>query len=116
MTSTQPYYDCDQKESMDLNEFKKDLIGYIDAIKQDIEPGMVDPLDSDYDAIPYISLTVGTDDKMTQWGYQTGDNSFTGGAYSFPHWAVTEITEEQGSGDIADEVIKQLTELLPENR
>ena len=63
-----------------------------------------------------IDLTVATDDTGTQWNYQTGDNSFTGGCYGLPHWAVTQIDDDSDPDDVVDYLISELTELLPENR
>lgn len=58
------------------------------------------------DDIPGISVTVGAD--VDGWNYQTGDNSFTGGAYRYPHWAVTELYRDSQPEEFATEVISQL--------
>jgi hypothetical protein len=60
---------------------------------------------------PGIQLTVGANDELTQWSYQTGDNSFTGGAYSFPNWAVVGVYRDSNCREIAREIIDQLEEL-----
>ncbi len=58
---------------------------------------------------PSMSLTVGADRKS--WAYQTGDNSYTGGAYSFAHWGVTAIYRDSNSYHVADELLEQLYDL-----
>ncbi len=66
----------------------------------------------DDDAEPAICLTVATDDGAEEWAYQTGDNSYTGGAYHFPHWAVVYVMRDSAPADIAEEIAEQLGELI----
>ena len=42
------------------------------------------------------------------WGYQTGDNSYTGGAYFHPLWGVDTVTRGCNSRELAKEIINQL--------
>lgn len=42
------------------------------------------------------------------WGFQTGDNSFTGGAYFHPLWGVDTVTRGCNSRELAKEIISQL--------
>lgn len=58
-----------------------------------------------------LCLTVGTNDGSS-WGYQTGDNSFTGGAYGFQHWAVLYIYEDSIPAEVVKEIFSQWTELM----
>jgi hypothetical protein len=60
---------------------------------------------------PGIQLTVGANDDLTAWAYQTGDNSFTGGAYGFPNWAVVGVYRASNCREIARDIIEQLAEL-----
>ena len=58
-----------------------------------------------------VDLTVGWSPEDNSWGWQTGDNSFTGGAYSHPLWAILTITHETEVNDTVDDIITQLDEL-----
>lgn len=87
----------------------------------------VDMADAREDAIEYakeyggtdgeyehgVTLTVGWTPSTGEWGYQTGDNSFTGGAYGHPVWAVVYVTDAEmdrdEAGDVVDEILEQLT-------
>lgn len=61
----------------------------------------------------WLSVTVGADGKGREsWGWQTGDNSFTGGAYGYPHWAVVSLSRRCKSGEVADEILTQLRDLI----
>lgn len=59
--------------------------------------------------VPSMLVTVGCDDNG-RWGYQTGDNSFTGGAYGFPHWGIWTLTRTDNCRDAAVNIISQLQE------
>lgn len=75
---------------MDItNGVREDLKIFIEANLKDWKDYISDdPKDFEEGEIPYNTLTVGLNDKGSEWSYQTGDNSFTGGAYGSPHWAV----------------------------
>jgi len=62
-------------------------------------------------ATPSMCVTIGANASGSDWSYQTGDNSFTGGAYSFPHWAVITLTRRSNSLELARDVIDQIAEL-----
>ena len=84
----------------------KDLSGLIKEIKPYIDDSYV----AEDEALPGIDLTVGFDPDTSRWSYQTGDNSFSGGAYSYPIWAVTRIYRRSNSRELARELIEQLAE------
>ena len=65
-----------------------------------------------YTDIHEIDITVACDEHGTTWNYQTGDNSYTGGAYSLPHWAVSSINEDTSADDLYEDIIGQLEDLL----
>ena len=46
------------------------------------------------------------------WGYQTGDNSYTGGAYSYQNWAVGTLEYDTNVEELALDLIDQLEEHL----
>ena len=60
---------------------------------------------------PSIDLTIGFDPETSEWSWQSGDNSFTGGAYGYPLWAVTSIYKTDNSVTVAKYLIDQLGEL-----
>ena len=58
-----------------------------------------------------LDLTVATNDDASVWNYQTGDNSFTGGADGLPHWGVVTIYPDSDPIDLYGEIITQLQDL-----
>lgn len=71
---------------------------------------------SEEDTEPSTLLTVGTDQTGNIGGSQTGDNSFTGGAYGSPIWAVVYVYRCSNCHDLAVELQEQIVEQLQYNR
>ena len=55
-----------------------------------------------------VCLTVGYSPEAESWGYQTGDNSFTGGAYGHPFWGVVWIGADADPAEVADEIAEDI--------
>lgn len=93
--------------------FKEDLQAIVDKIVTEYEQYYKDNED-----VEYIQLTVGTNGDLcevsgsTLYGYQTGDNSYTGGAYGYNHWGVVEIDDESDPEEVVEDICEQLSELL----
>jgi hypothetical protein len=62
------------------------------------------------DETPGIQLTVGWNAETGEWGYQSGDNSYTGGAYHYPIWGVVGIYRRSNSLEIARDIRNQLAD------
>ena len=92
---------------------KKVLVELVQIIKKDVRKHGAQKSEwDDDDADQTLTLTVGANGEgRNQWSFQTGDNSFTGGAYLYPHWAVVEVGERDNAGQVADDILDQLSEL-----
>lgn len=66
---------------------------------------------ADGDDKPGIDLTIGVDTVSGDWSYQTGDNSYTGGAYGYRDWGVTRVYRATNSRECARDLIAQIDEL-----
>lgn len=91
------------------DQFVYDLRALIEAVRGDIK----DDYRSEGCGEPSTDLTIGCDGDPTVWGYQTGDNSFTGGAYGYHTWAVVTVFRDSDPIVLASELINQLTDQLP---
>lgn len=60
---------------------------------------------------PSMDVTIGWEPDDGSWNYQTGDNSYTGGAYGYPHWAVVYLDRRSNSTELARDVREQLLAL-----
>lgn len=69
---------------------------------------------ADDDEQPGMCVTIGftqeTEDKDASWHYQTGDNSFTGGAYGHPHWAVVYLYRDSDPESLAGDAANEIAE------
>ncbi len=90
---------------MKEKEFNREMVALIKALKKEIRD---DYRADDESTTPSMSVTVGAD--ANGWGYQTGDNCYTGGAYGFPHWAVVSIDRRSNSQLVANDICDQLGE------
>lgn len=87
---------------------RAELARLVRAVRSDISPEF---RAYEGDETPGICLTIGANRKGN-WSYQTGDNSFTGGAYGFASWAVVSIYRDSNSFTVADEIRGELSESL----
>jgi len=81
-----------------LKELQKDIGDEYRAYEDDEEPGM--------------HITIATDDSLKSWGYQTGDNSFTGACYHYPYWGIGALYRETDCAELASELIESLTDVM----
>lgn len=59
------------------------------------------------DTLPSMLVTIGANDSGN-WKFQTGDNSFSGGAYGFPYWGVVALYRRSNCRELARDVINQI--------
>lgn len=60
------------------------------------------------DETPGMQVTFGVtikEDGSLSWSYQTGDNSYTGGAYGHPYWGVVSLYRRSRSREVAEEAM-----------
>jgi hypothetical protein len=66
------------------------------------------------DDVPGMCLTIGftpaDKDKDASWHYQTGDNSYSGGAYFHANWAVVYLYRDSVPSEMANDIADQLGE------
>lgn len=72
---------------------------------------------SGFDVAPVtVQITVGftpaSDDAEASWSYQTGDNSYTGGAYGHPFWGVVWISADSLPDEVASEIAADIESQL----
>ena len=65
----------------------------IAALLRELKPTIGDEYrasDDSEDNTPGMCVTIGADETGA-WSWQTGDNSYTGGAYGMPYWGVISL-------------------------
>ena len=94
------------------SEVKTLLFNLIPSIEDDYRC-TDDPEDNEdnEDGEPGICVTVGAtiaEDGEISWSYQTGDNSFTGGAYGHPVWGVGYLYRGSNPEEIAKGIVDEI--------
>jgi hypothetical protein len=105
---------------MKTNRLEKDLARMIPqwtrllkSLKADIGDDYRATDDPD-DTTPGMCVTIGftpsNDERDCSWHYQTGDNSYTGGAYGHAHWAVISLYRRSNSFELARQAVDEIAE------
>ena len=92
---------------MNIQEFTKDMESLVAALIPEIGDEYRASGD-DMEELPSMDLTIGAD--ANGWNYQTGDNSFSGGAYSFPDWATVALYRDSIPSEVAADIVSQLAD------
>jgi hypothetical protein len=64
---------------------------------------------------PGMAVTVGatvTDGGEISWSYQTGDNSYSGGAYGHATWGVGYLYRRSNCAEVADSMVDEIADQL----
>lgn len=69
--------------------------------------------DDPEDKTPGMLVTFGLSDDG-EWGYQTGDNSFTGGAYGLPFWGLAYLNRRSNCKELAQYAMDEALEQMPD--
>lgn len=67
------------------------------------------------DECPGMQVTIGAtpdDDGNLAWHYQTGDNSYSGGAYSHAHWGVIYLYRRSNCVDLAKGAVGEIADSI----
>lgn len=91
---------------MNTEQFHTDITNLVALLILDIRD---DYRANDDDDLPSMGLTVGVD--ADSWGYQTGDNSYSGSAYHYSDWAVVTLYRDSIPSEVADDIVNQIADL-----
>lgn len=100
----------DKKNAKAAREFRELLVSLKRTIGDDYRA-------HEESTLPSMEVTIGAtvkDGVITGWSYQTGDNSYSGGAYLHPHWAVLTLHRRSNSTELAREAVEEILNLAAE--
>ncbi len=89
----------------------KDVTALIQVVKADIQD---DYRAFEMDNVPGIQLTIGSTDGK-DWGWQTGDNSYTGGTYGYAFWSVEGVYRDTNCRELAAQMVREVKDQIAEN-
>jgi len=81
-------------------------IGELARLVRDVKLDIMDEYIEEKGDTPSIQLTIGADEDG--WSYQTGDNSYSGGAYGYRSWGVGYVTRRCNSREVARDILSDL--------
>ena len=93
---------------------ERDIRALLIRLKREIEDDYRASDDPD-DNTPGMLVTVATTDGES-WSYQTGDNSYTGGCYSHPHWALIFLYRRSNCAELAIDAVGELLGMIEEEK
>jgi len=82
----------------------KDLVNLLIKLKKHINTDML----QEGDTLPSIQITISVDKLLSDWNYQTGDNSYSGGCYGDPYWGVGSLYRRTNCKQLAKDLIEDL--------
>lgn len=98
-----------------MNKLATEFAECLEDLKPYIEDDYRATDDPDDDE-PGMQVTFGVADRKPgdswEWNYQTGDNSFTGSAYHYPHWAVVYLYRDSDCRELAVDAASEILELI----
>jgi hypothetical protein len=105
-----------------LPSLKKEIRELLVSLKKDQDWKQLrkDYKEAGDDESPHIFVTIGCtfdfEENEISWNYQTGDNSYTGGAYGHPEWFTVYLMSRDNctteSAEIIDEIDTRIHEIL----
>jgi len=101
------------KFSLFAEVIARDLIPLLATLKKDIGDEYR-ASDDPEDETPGMQITIACNKEMTDWTYQTGDNSYSGSCYHYPYWGVGSLYRDTKPEDLADELIDDMLNQIEE--
>ena len=78
----------------------------LSRLVRDIKLDIMDEHIEEKGDTPSIQLTIGTDEDG--WSYQTGEDSYAGGAYEDASWGLGYVTRRCNSREVAKDILSDL--------
>lgn len=100
----------------DFNEFKTKTLPELTTLLAELQKDIGEEYRaSEDDTEPSMFITIATDDELSTWTYQTGDNSYSGACYHFPYWGIGSLYRHSNCAELANEIIENLAEVIDFN-
>lgn len=96
----------------------RELEADIYRLLRNLKPTIADDYrasDDPDDKLPGMQVTIGAtvqDDGTFQWDYQTGDNSFSGGAYRHATWGIGYLYRRSNCRELAASIVSEIADDL----
>lgn len=101
----------------EYRRLEKQVTLLLKSLKQDIGDEYRATDDPD-DNTPGMQVTIGAtpqSDGVLSWAYQTGDNSYSGGAYSHHNWGVIYLYRRSNCAELAKQAVEEIAESISQS-
>lgn len=88
-------------------KIKPDLVRLLKSLKKYIDD---DYRASEEETLPSMAITIASNEELSDWTYQTGDNSYTGPCYPYPQWGVRVLYRRSNTKELANELLDSLSD------
>jgi hypothetical protein len=101
------------KYAKSLKTLQQDIYSLLVSIKKNEDwPRLTQEFRKNGEDGAWIDVTIGCTfdhgNSEVSWNYQTGDNSFTGGAYGHPEWFTTTVCSRSNCRQLAADLISEV--------
>lgn len=101
----------------EYRRLEREVTALLKSLKGDIGDDYRASDDSE-DNIPGMCVTVGAtpmDNGLLSWNFQTGDNSYSGGAYGHHNWGVVSLYRRSNCKELAHDCVDQIAESIEQS-
>lgn len=98
----------------EYSRLEKQVALLLKSLKPDIGDDYRATDDPD-DNTPGMCVTIGAtpqSDGVLSWNYQTGDNSYTGGAYGHAYWGVIYLYRRSNCKELAHNAVEEIADAI----
>lgn len=98
----------------EYSKLEKQVCRLLKSLKADIGDEYRATDDPD-DNTPGMCVTIGatpTEQGELSWSYQTGDNSYSGGAYGHHNWGVVYLYRRSNCADLAKDCVNEIADSI----
>jgi hypothetical protein len=93
---------------MKLTKKQIEFRHWLESILKDYKSNIDDDMKDHADELPSIQITIATNDDAQEFGFQSGDNSFSGACYHYPIWHTDYLFRRSNCKKLASNMINEL--------
>lgn len=104
-------------EEKEYHKLEREVTKLLKSLKSEIADEFR-ASDDPEDNTPGMQVTIGAtpnEEGGLDWDYQTGDNSYTGGAYGHHHWGVGYLYRRSNSREVAHGIVDEIAESIAQS-
>lgn len=101
----------------EYGKLEREVCSLLKALKREIGDDYR-ASDDPHDNTPGMQVTIGAtvnDDGSLSWDYQTGDNSYSGGAYCHKNWGVIYLYRRSNCHELAHDAVNEIADSISQS-